>query len=372
MTAVRYFHPDRTGEAAGRALYQALSESGYIDVLSSLLHRDQPQQALRGLLTDLPEGLQAACTLLQLGGSVATEALPGRLSSALVELEPAGLVSTEHGTLRLRGLCLSVQDGLLYFSDLPARRQNLYYGTDSLALASRLQVYPGPDRRVLDVCAGPGIQGLLSSRSGASVTFVEANPLALSLCQCNVRLNGLQEQAEFVGRPVEELHGDGTYDYVFANPPLIPVPGPVDYPFVGDGGPDGLAVTRKILATALPLLAEGGRLTTIGMSSGSEQHSAVEGLVHQASQECEGLSFCLVLLGQIDLGAGSAWLHSMRDSVALYGGRDMSAEELLELYREQCGTTVYTYALSVVNSGAPSTTVIGPVDSTSGQTCWWV
>ncbi len=36
------------------------------------------------------------------------------------------------------------------------------------------------------------------------------------------------------------------FDLICMNPPLLPIPSGLGYPFIGDGGPDGLAVTRRV------------------------------------------------------------------------------------------------------------------------------
>ena len=115
-----------------------------------------------------------------------------------------------------------------------------------------------PGGRCLDLCSGPGLQALGASALAAAVDAVEVNPVAMALAELNVTMNRREAQISVhlgsLYRPVQGL----VYDNVIANPPFLPVPDSINYPFVGDGGPDGLRVVRKILAGLPDALALDG------------------------------------------------------------------------------------------------------------------
>jgi len=121
----------------------------------------------------------------------------------------------------------------------------------------------------LDLCTGSGCiaVSLSLSRPGARVVATELSPGALAMAR---------ENASALGAAVELLEGDLyaplpadlRFDLVVSNPPYVPA-GEIDglsrevrrEPRVAlDGGPDGLDVTRRIVAGAPARLRPGGAL----------------------------------------------------------------------------------------------------------------
>ena len=99
---------------------------------------------------------------------------------------------------------------------------------------------------------------------GARVTAVEINPVAAALAELNAHANGLADRIEVRIGDLYEAVGDERFDLVSANPPLLPVPDDVPYPFVGHGGPDGLRITRRILAGLPRVLSDRGIARMLG------------------------------------------------------------------------------------------------------------
>jgi release factor glutamine methyltransferase len=141
--------------------------------------------------------------------------------------------------------------------------------TETLIHAA-LAAFPEPARvrTVLDLGTGTGalLLAALTEFAGAWGVGVDSSPAAASLAARNARSNGLADRASF-------LCGDWaaavaqTFDLVLSNPPYI---GSADIaslmPEVAahepraalDGGPDGLAAYRQIVADLPRLLAPGG------------------------------------------------------------------------------------------------------------------
>jgi hypothetical protein len=99
----------------------------------------------------------------------------------------------------------------------------------------------------------------------------------LRIAELNRRLNGLEDRVRFVCASAESFARASTekYDRILFNPPLVPmVPG---YKFspVGNGGPDGLALTRRILKLYPDRIAAGGSMEFIGMGLGQKDRPVV-------------------------------------------------------------------------------------------------
>ena len=126
-----------------------------------------------------------------------------------------------------------------------------------------------PDGLALDLCTGSGCVGatLALERPGARVLASDLSPGALALAR---------ENAERLGARLELLEGDlfapippGLRFHVLtANPPYVPT-GELsglsrevrrEPALALDGGPDGLAVTRRLVAAAPAWLRPGGTL----------------------------------------------------------------------------------------------------------------
>ena len=121
----------------------------------------------------------------------------------------------------------------------------------------------------LDLCAGSGAVGvtLALERPGARVVATELSPAALAVARRN---------AEALGATLELLEGDlyapapagARFDVVVSNPPYVPsgeLPGLSrevrrEPAMALDGGPDGLALLRRIVTEAPRWLAPGGAL----------------------------------------------------------------------------------------------------------------
>jgi release factor glutamine methyltransferase len=123
--------------------------------------------------------------------------------------------------------------------------------------------------RALDLCTGSGAIGitLALERPGARVVATELSPAALDVARRNAAALGatleLVEGDLFAPLPAGER-----FDVVVSNPPYVPsgeLPGLSrevrrEPPMALDGGPDGLALLRRIVAEARRWLSPGGAL----------------------------------------------------------------------------------------------------------------
>jgi release factor glutamine methyltransferase len=144
-------------------------------------------------------------------------------------------------------------------------------------------------RRVLDLGTGSGclLIALLHELPNAWGVAVDRSPGALAVARRNANRNGVGDRAAFVAADWASAVA-GRFDFVVSNPPYIAtaaleeLPREVrrhDPPAALDGGPDGLAAYRAILAEARRLLAPGGALV---VEIGFDQKDALEDLTAAA------------------------------------------------------------------------------------------
>jgi len=114
--------------------------------------------------------------------------------------------------------------------------------------------------RVLEIGCGEGRAAEAAARAGARVVATDLNPTALA--RLRARLRGTGVQLEVVRTDL--ARGLRRFERVLANPPYLPTPGSArdPDPWVNralDGGIDGLAVTRRLVAELPDHLERGGR-----------------------------------------------------------------------------------------------------------------
>ena len=112
--------------------------------------------------------------------------------------------------------------------------------------------------RILDLCCGTGALGILAARTfpDAHVDMVDDDAAAIETAVANAQRLGVGERVDVVRSDLfEGLHGR-RYDLIVCNPPYVPTAeldaAPAEFghePRHGlDGGEDGLAVWRRVVA----------------------------------------------------------------------------------------------------------------------------
>lgn len=261
--------------ANARAIGAALRRAGYTS-------RAIGERILRGT------PVVAAAAPTQVLRRAATAAAPARRDEvdALIALFALGLpvdrreLPTSYETLapllieddEIRARCMVVPVGALQDAgaDLyvttdwpPEKRRDeepcMYLGPDSLALAdiaSKLATH----KRVADLCAGSGVQGLVAARAGAlSIEWVEPQSRAAAFCRLNAALNGVPGRV--VEARVDAVDGS-QFDLILANPPYVATPA-LAYDAFADGGLDGYDVLCDVVEYASLNLASEGLLACV-------------------------------------------------------------------------------------------------------------
>jgi SAM-dependent methyltransferase len=221
----------------------------------SILWPDFP--VLHGALEQLNGIYRLLFTLLRQGHAADDDILKRALPPEVLEaFADTGLLRMNvDGQWQTPGLALLPVEGLLLAVSLPPHyptaaspKQPVYIGMESLWLARAL---PGhlAGRRVLDLCAGSGLQGLLCAARGAGrVILLENHEEAIAAARFNAALNRLDGVVEVRASDLgAALAPDERFDLVACNPPFMPVMEGIGYPACGDGGLDGTTVLRRIL-----------------------------------------------------------------------------------------------------------------------------
>jgi ribosomal protein L3 glutamine methyltransferase len=131
--------------------------------------------------------------------------------------------------------------------------------------------YSGPPpQRVLDLCCGGGCIGLAVAHyfPDVQVDLLDIDADALALARENTDLHDLADRVSLIRSDLFAAVGDVRYDLVLSNPPYVDAQGLADMPAefhheperALGSGPDGLALTRSILASAAQYLCDTGLL----------------------------------------------------------------------------------------------------------------
>jgi ribosomal protein L3 glutamine methyltransferase len=146
----------------------------------------------------------------------------------------------------------------------------LFAGEDASLVGDPLAV-----ERVLDLCTGSGCLAVLAARQfpNAVIDAVDVSADALAVATRNVTAHGLNERITLHEGDLFGPIGDARYDLIVSNPPYVDARGMAVLPLecrhepalALDGGPDGIAVVRRIIDNAARhLTADAGLLCEIG------------------------------------------------------------------------------------------------------------
>src|SRR5215470_1189255 len=129
---------------------------------------------------------------------------------------------------------------------------------------------PSAVERVLDLCTGSGCLATLAALRfpHAKVDAVDVSSDALAVAAINVAEHGLENRVTLLRGDLFEPTGATRYDLIITNPPYVDAAGMAGQPaecrhepaLALDGGGDGIAVVRRILAGATAHLTPGGGL----------------------------------------------------------------------------------------------------------------
>jgi ribosomal protein L3 glutamine methyltransferase len=137
---------------------------------------------------------------------------------------------------------------------------------------------PSAVGRVLDLCTGSGCLAVLAAQqfSNAVVDAVDISADALAVAARNVADHGLKDRINLYQGNLYAPVGDARYDLIISNPPYVDAAGMARLPpecrheprLALDGGPDGIAIVRRIIDNAGGhLTADAGLLCEVGRTA---------------------------------------------------------------------------------------------------------
>lgn len=214
--------------------------------------------------------------LLYLGKSVLYQNLISEISKEKIDVMiQSNIWLLEDNYVKTNNLVVLVYEGLKllteinpWYSTCIKSNTDVYIGIDSLRLAENISFKKGAS--VLDLCSGTGIQGIIAARSASKVISVEINEKASKVTQFNISLNNLDDIIELRVGDLYSVLGDEKFDYIYANPPFIPMISDVNYPICGAGGEDGLKILNNILDKLNKFLAPHGEAVIFCQCIGDE------------------------------------------------------------------------------------------------------
>jgi hypothetical protein len=257
------------------------------------------------------------------------------LGDLVDELIQESVLIEEEESLSTPGIVLLPVPGYWLFVSRPTPNNLVYVGDDSIGMLLRQSVRRGGS--ALDLCTGPGLQALAAAGVAASVDAVEVNPVALAVAELNVAMNGLGSRIELhLGDLYEPVRGK-VFDNIIANPPFLPVPDSVAYPFVGHGSADGLRLIRRILAGLPQALAPDGVAQLI-CALPSDGTRPITAIMEELSGWCRHARFDLLITitCHLSMAPGSYFFEGLaRTAAAAFGGDvDTIREDIARSGRE--------------------------------------
>jgi len=163
-------------------------------------------------------------------------------------------------------------------------------------------------------------------------------------------MNGRQSIVKiYCGNLYEPVVGH-VFDTVVANPPLLPCPNHIDYPFVGHGGTDGLRITWRILRGLPEFLAPSGMAQLIGTClSDGILPLCTDSLATWA--EKENMDILMTVTSHHPLVPGSHYFEGLVFTAAIAAGLDryQVASAYKELLTNQGASHLCAYFMHVTH-----------------------
>ncbi|MBI4023795.1 MAG: methyltransferase [Verrucomicrobia bacterium] len=300
-------------------LRQLLAQSGYLQFHLAFGEGNLTYKEWKARAPGLPDPLCSLVELFLLGGCLPAARAKRLLGPAIFRrLCHEGILRLDKGTVATDRFLLISFHSLIFFCE-NLSDPSVYFGTDSIALGSYQSPVPGGV--TLDLCAGSGIQAMVAALQARRSYAVEINPRAARLARFNVALNGLDRKVRVFNRSLDDFRPPNKlqFDLITFNPPLLPVPKSLRYPFVGDGGSDGLCLTRRVLERYLPMLTPSGAIEFVGCALGRDGDF---GFVRSLDRICRahGAGGRVNILGKARLRPGAPFYDCFVHTLAAYNG----------------------------------------------------
>lgn len=255
-------------------------------------------------ITDIPQGALVAPVHQ---GRACGLADVSRVRPLVDSLARAGVLDVVADSVRPGRWQLTSYKGILAARDTPAAGEDskVYVGEDSLHFVDWIASAPH-GASALDIGAGSGISSIALARRAGSVTAVDIDADCCRAIPFTARLNGAQAQVETVQADVTAgLDLGRRFDLVVGNTPGVPIPRHIRYSLAGDGGADGLRVSRSVLEQLPQLLSANATVMLKFESAGDDVYPKSQQLLKNLAEQ-HGWSALFVQHSRIPMEVRSA------------------------------------------------------------------
>lgn len=332
-------------DKSARALRTLVERFGYRTFHLAFGDGNVLHQKWRRFAERLDEPLRGLVSLFLLQRPVDEQQARAMLGTALLDdLLEADVLRVDGGAVRSTGLVLISFRSLLFFFEL-TESPRVYFGLDSQALGRYQQ--PAPGGLTLDIGSGCGIQAMIAAGYARHTYAVEIDERAAAIAAINFQLNDLQDRVTMIHGSLEEYAArvSEPFDLITFNLPQLPAPPGIDYP-VGNGGADGLAMTRRALELYLPHLAQNGSVELIGCGLGRDGRPLFLGELGALLAE-HGVHGHAQTIGLTELRRGDQMYDFLVQIAAMSNGLTAEQSEALfeEHFRALERNELYTFFL---------------------------
>lgn len=181
-------------------------------------------------------------------------------AEAIAQAEDLGLLApADHGHQPGRWQLTAMHD-VLAVRDRPNNGPPaVFLGDDGTRLLDTV-LAARPHGTVVDVGCGAGLATAGAARSADHVHGFDIVPACVDAARTSARLTGVAHKVTITHDDLFTFQPPGPIDCIIANLPGVPVPPGLTYLPAGNGGEDGLALTRHLL-NRLPIWTDHGRNT---------------------------------------------------------------------------------------------------------------
>ena len=326
-----------------KTLVNYLKEYGFFDIFN--MHDTEQSQlnTLKINLHNMTKELRLIISFFTLGELVSQSEIAQCIPKNILDvLEETNLIQEKDSLLQTKGLRLLSHYGAAIFCDIPSLDAKRYYGTDSMMLGRLIQC---PKGKVLDLCGGIGSQGILCAKTAESVISVELQSDVKPVFDVNAVLNDVEDRIEFrPGNFLTAVEGE-KFDYVYCNPPFLPVPEKFNLPVIADGGQDGLQFTKTLLKQANNILKDNGQISLIGMCFGNLERPFL-GEIEEIAIKAE-LNLQIMLLFKVKLKLDGRVVNNFVKMALSSSNNEMNTLEAYKLHFQNMDATyLYSFCLT--------------------------